>query len=226
MYAEAVDDEKLRLLAYEDRWHFVAILCLKSQGTLDAVDGTLSRRIAVKMGLRVTELDEVKRRLLDVGLIDDNFQPIAWERRQYASDSPSYKAEKQRRYRTKHKALRNGGVTVTTPLPPRTDTDTETDKEKPTRLRAKGSYPDEFETWWSMYPAHRKPSKSEAFKQWKAQHVNGHGSELVAKLQQQIEAGVWDEGHKYCPNAQKYLKERRWEVDITAAVPDWRMEVI
>ncbi len=120
MYAEAIDDEKLRLLAYEDRWHFVAMLCLKSQGTLDNLEN-LDRRIGIKMGLRVAELDEVKRRLMEVDLIDENYQPVAWCRRQYESDSPAYKAAKQRKYRDNHKALRNGDVTVTTALPPRTE---------------------------------------------------------------------------------------------------------
>ena len=30
LYAGIVDDEKLRLLAFEDRWHYVALLALKS----------------------------------------------------------------------------------------------------------------------------------------------------------------------------------------------------
>lgn len=33
-YTEMVDDEKLRLLAFEDRWHYVALLCLKGQGVI------------------------------------------------------------------------------------------------------------------------------------------------------------------------------------------------
>lgn len=127
MYAEAVDDEKLRLLAFEDRWHYVAILCLKSQGTLDNKD-QLERRVGVKLGLRLSELDEVKRRLTEVGLIDENYQPLAWDKRQFVSDFSSYKAEKQKRYREKAKTLRNIDVTVTTALPARTEqnrTDTE-----------------------------------------------------------------------------------------------------
>jgi hypothetical protein len=43
MYSEAVDDEKLRLLAFEDRWHFVAILCCKAKRILDG-DNELTRR--------------------------------------------------------------------------------------------------------------------------------------------------------------------------------------
>lgn len=75
-YAEMVDDEKLRLLAFEDRWHFVALLCLKGQGVLDASDPLMKRKAAVKMGLTLAELEDVARRLSEVELLDvDTFQP-------------------------------------------------------------------------------------------------------------------------------------------------------
>ncbi|EXU79084.1 hypothetical protein AX13_08315 [Comamonas aquatica DA1877] len=35
VYTRMVDDDKLKLLAFEDRWHFVALLCLKGEGLLD-----------------------------------------------------------------------------------------------------------------------------------------------------------------------------------------------
>ena len=87
-YTEMMDDEKLRLLAFEDRWHFVAILCMKGAGILDESGPLLMRKAAVKMGLAVRELDEVARRLSEVGLIDkDTLQPLAWDARQMKSDS-------------------------------------------------------------------------------------------------------------------------------------------
>lgn len=77
MWSEAVDDEKLRLLAFEDRWHFVAILCCKAQGLLDDPGELMQRKVAVKLGLRLRELDEVARRLAEVGLIDiTTLQPL------------------------------------------------------------------------------------------------------------------------------------------------------
>ena len=57
-YTEMVDDEKLRLLAFEDRWHFVALLCLKGQGVLDETGSLLFRKVAVKLGLDVRRLIE------------------------------------------------------------------------------------------------------------------------------------------------------------------------
>lgn len=67
-YTEMVDDEKLRLLAFEDRWHFVALLCLKGKGLLDEGGPLLMRKVALKMGLTLTELAEVMKRLEAVGL--------------------------------------------------------------------------------------------------------------------------------------------------------------
>lgn len=125
MYVESVDDDKLRLLAFEDRWHFVALLCCKAKGILDDAGPLLLRRVSVRLGLSSRELEEVARRLADVGLVEqDTLQPIAWDKRQFVSDCDPTKAERQKRYRESKKdrnALRNATVT-------RIDTDTDTDK--------------------------------------------------------------------------------------------------
>jgi hypothetical protein len=102
MYAEAVDDEKLRLLAFEDRWHFVALLCLKALGTLDSDAPFLERRIGLKLGLQLPQLDELKRRLSEIGLIDDQWQPIAWGKRQFKSDHDAADRKRKQRDRDSH----------------------------------------------------------------------------------------------------------------------------
>jgi hypothetical protein len=76
LYSEAVDDEKLRLLAFEDRWHYVAILCCKCQGILESENKDLMwRKVAVKLGVHVEDLKEIAARLMDVGLVDENLNP-------------------------------------------------------------------------------------------------------------------------------------------------------
>ena len=78
LYSEAVDDEKLRLLAFEDRWHFVAILCCKCQGILDGENtGLIWRKVAVKLGLDMDELRDLHQRLADAGLMDGDMNPSA-----------------------------------------------------------------------------------------------------------------------------------------------------
>lgn len=101
LYGETVDDAKLKLLAFEDRWHYIALLCCKAQGITDNTrPELLDRMIAAKLGLALRELDEVRRRLIEVELIDQDWQPTGWERRQYASDDVSSRV---RRFREKGK---------------------------------------------------------------------------------------------------------------------------
>lgn len=107
-YHEAIDDEKLRLLAFEDRWHFCALLCLKARGLIDDESPTKRRKICVKMGLDTMELDKVAFRLAEVGLIDAaTLQPLAWDERQFLSDNSS---ERVKKYREK---LKSQGRTTT-----------------------------------------------------------------------------------------------------------------
>lgn len=137
LYTETVDDGKLRLLAFEDRWHFIALLCLKGQGLLDEGGPLLMRKVAVKLGLDTRALEEVARRLAEVGLIDqDSLQPLAWDKRQMKSDSSAervkaYRERKKQVNKSDEKAPKTGGdrycnVTVTAQ-----DTDTDTDINKP-----------------------------------------------------------------------------------------------
>lgn len=136
MYSDALDDDKLRLLAFEDRWHFTAVLCMKSSGLLDEPLGELrDRRISVKLGLTLRECDEVRRRLFEVDLIDANWQPIAWERRQYEHDSSAARTRAYRERKAAEKqrekgVLRHSDVTVTTT---EAETEAETDKSKSKR---------------------------------------------------------------------------------------------
>lgn len=113
-YNRMVDDEKLRLLAFEDRWHFMALCCLKNEGLLDEPDGELRRRkIAVRMGLQVRELEEVGRRLREVELIDDNLSPIKWDDLQRPSDNSSERVKKFRQKQRDSKPKRDVTVTET-----------------------------------------------------------------------------------------------------------------
>lgn len=117
LYADTVDDDKLRLLAFEDRWHFIAILCCKAKGIIDSADSLLYRRMAVRLGLSSRELEEVARRLEEVGLVDaTTLQPLNWDKRQFLSDTDPTNAERQKRFRESEKgrnALRNAKVTRT-----------------------------------------------------------------------------------------------------------------
>ncbi len=164
MYAEAVDDDKLRLLAFEDRWHFVALLCLKAGGVLDSDPQTLERRIAVKLGLMPPDVAEVKRRLREIGLIEDNWQPASWGKRQFESDHTG--AERSKRWRRKSK--RHGDVAGTSRKrrsdgPEQNRTDTE-QKEPPAPVNGGTGVTNLDAKAWDRFVAYRieirKPLKS------------------------------------------------------------------
>ena len=132
MYADFLNDPKMIALAFEDQRHFVGVLALKCDGAIDDVaDGNLLDRIvAQRLWIDHAIIRDVKRRLVAAGLIDANWQPLAWDRRQMRSDTDSTAAERQRRYRESRKgnALRhapsNAAVT-------RLDTDTDTESPLP-----------------------------------------------------------------------------------------------
>ena len=105
VYTEIIDDEKIRLLAFEDRWHYIALLACKRAGMLDAGDqpGMLLRKLSVKLGLAVREVEAALARLEEVGLVDaGTAQPTGWDERQFEkSDSSS---ERVRRHRARRAA--------------------------------------------------------------------------------------------------------------------------
>jgi hypothetical protein len=167
-YKDAVDDAKLRMLAFEDRWHFVALLCCKAQGLLDA-DADLQRmrrKVGVKLGVDSMTLDEIERRLVVEGLIEPKtLQPIAWAKRQFRSDADPTNASRQARHRERLQHS-NGQVTGL-------DTEADTDKEEggkpPSRAgKRRYEYSADFETAWSLYPRRPNNNKLAAWSAWQA----------------------------------------------------------
>jgi hypothetical protein len=165
MYVDFLNDPKMIALAFEDQRHFIGVLALKSDGVLDSgCDANLLDRIvAQRLWIDHAAIGEVKKRLVAGGLIDADWQPIAWERRQFKSDRDATAAERARRYRESrrvtdasrvtdalHRAERHGPVT-------RLDTDTDTDTEKeekkervrsPVGSRLPTDFPTQAEVEW------------------------------------------------------------------------------
>lgn len=143
LWVDAVDDEKLMLLAFEDRWHFVAILCLKRKGILDVDEppALRDRKVAAKLGVDARTADEIRRRLMEVDLVDEHWQPHGWSNRQFASDVDSTATERKQRQRDRE---RHGPVTRDsrashTAQSQIQSTDTESEKKEEGEVRAKRS---------------------------------------------------------------------------------------
>jgi len=128
-YTRMLDDDKIKLLAFEDRWHYVALCHMKRAGILDSDAPHRDRRIAGKLELSVPAALEAKRRIADVGLIDDDWHPSAWSRCQFESDGSG--AERMRKHRSKKSVKRysDNGVTSRVTKSDAIDSETESDKE-------------------------------------------------------------------------------------------------
>lgn len=109
LYHDFLKDEKIISLAFEDQRHYIGILILKSEGTLDKnVDMVLLDRIvAQNLWIDHAIIREIKKRLIDIGLIDNDWQPLGWDNRQYPSDKDTTNAQRQRDYRARKKAEKN-----------------------------------------------------------------------------------------------------------------------
>jgi hypothetical protein len=191
--------------------------CSKSQTTK-----TFLRMIAIKLGIQVLDLEEVKRRLMDVGLIDDLFQPVGWSKHQYLSDTSAERVRKHRAAKKETPVKRFSNVTVT---PPETETDTDTETETEVKHsvevstasdKTKSCYSTEFEQFWKAYPSDRRGSKKRAYIEWRK--VNADKGLIIGDLVQRTRSDrlFIDDGGKYVPHAERWLSGERWESGIRA----------
>lgn len=107
LYHEFADDPKIQMLAFEDQRHYVMVLCLKGRGVIDSNTPTAEyreRMIAKALGLDPLTSREVKFRLMEPGLIDEQWQPVKWADRQFESDTSTTRVQK---YRDKRKRFGN-----------------------------------------------------------------------------------------------------------------------
>lgn len=122
MYSEFATDPKVQMLSEADQRRFLMLLCLRcSNGDVTLQDA----ECAFQMRISEAEYAQTKAVLVARGLIDEDNQPTAWEKRQYRSDSSKFRVSSHRE-RKRKEAKTNCNVTVT---PQIQITDTETDTE-------------------------------------------------------------------------------------------------
>lgn len=207
MYTDFLRDPKLLSLAFEDQRHFIAVLALKSDGTLDngASGALLDRMVAQFIWVDHSAIHEVKRRLMDAELLDEDWQPLGWDKRQFVSDHDPSGAERQRRHREKKRnALRNGDDNAAVTLPDTdTDTDTESDKNPPNPPGG------DFAEFWSRYP--KRVGKGAAEKAWGKLKAPDRDAALDDLSKRPDNDPQWlKESGRFVPNPSTYLNQKRW----------------
>ena len=123
MYSEFAHDPKIQSMSESYQRRLIMLFCLRSCDVL----GTLhSDDIAFHLRITSEEMEETKKVFLAKGFIDKYWNILNWEKRQYVSDSSTYRT---RKYRERAKNVtgtsqeRHGDALDT-------DTDTETDKKR------------------------------------------------------------------------------------------------
>lgn len=199
LYTELAQHPRLRILAFEDRWHYVSLMCAKADGTLDQ-DATLrDKMLSVHLGLSAVEMDAVKDRLLDVDLITSDWDIINWDDKQ-SSDATG--AARKRRQRAKEKLskekelrIKNKEQNVTVTGQSRDSHGTEKD--------------DQIAKNWSLFP--KKIAKSKAVS--KMSNMDMATLQLIEK---DLRSREWSSDPRYILHPSTYLNNERWLDEVSA----------
>ena len=145
-YHEFSGDPVVQCLAFEDQRHFVMVLCLKCSGFLDREFPNAefrNRMICRALGLDTIAGTEALRRLSEVGLVRQDWQPAAWDKRQFASDVSTGRVK---RFRSKPQKSE--------------DSDTDTDTEGNVSRNVSPTFHDSLpQTEWQEWIAFRKTKR-------------------------------------------------------------------
>lgn len=120
MYAEFAHDPKVQIMPEVMQRRYIMLMCLRCNG-----DVTLHEtEIAFALRISDDELAATKALFLSKGFIDESWNLLNWEKRQFASDTSAARVAK---HRNKLKQARNADVTLHETKSNVLDTDTDTD---------------------------------------------------------------------------------------------------
>ena len=123
MYAEFASDAKVQIMPENMQRRLLMLFCLRCGNVSETLHET---ELAFALRISDDELQETKALFLRKGFIDEGWNILNWDKRQYKSDTST---ERVRRHRTKYETLPKRKCNVSE-TPPDTDTDTDTEKEE------------------------------------------------------------------------------------------------
>jgi len=182
-YSEFSHDPKVQMMSEAMQRRYIMVMCLRCSNDLVTLHET---EIAFHLRISDAELADTKALFISKGFIDDQWNLVNWDKRQYKSDSS---AERVARHRKTKKESSNVDVTLQKQKSNALDTDTDTDKEteeskaladKPPKQSRKHRLPDDF----VPNDAHRDSASKKSldlqaeFEQFKFHH-RSKGSTMV-----------------------------------------------
>lgn len=109
MYAEFATDAKVQMLTEAMQRRYLMLMCLRCSNALETLHDD---EIAFQLRISDEELAETKALFVRKGFIDDAWNLLNWDKRQFSSDSS---VERVRRHREKRKA---SGLVAQLTIPP------------------------------------------------------------------------------------------------------------
>ena len=196
LYPEIANHPRLRILSFEDRWHYVSLMCAKADGTLDQPNDKLrDQMLSVHLGLSPVEMAAVKERLMDVELISQDWDIINWEDKQ-SSDATG--AARKRRQRAREKLAKEEELRNKNKEQNVTVTGQSRDIEKEETV----------ERIWKLFP--KKVAKARCVKKLEKLSMTS-----LAEIEKDLRARVWPTETRYILNPETYINQERWLDEIS-----------
>lgn len=162
MYSEFADDPKVQMMPEVMQRRLTMLMCLKCKGRL----GKLSdMEIAFELRISTADASDTKSLFLAQEFIDDKWDLVNWNKRQFLSDSSTDRVRRHRTNRIKkqdetlHETKRN--VTVTAPEQNRTEQNLSDAKASSPRRSVGGDKPTRITPEMSIY---REYPRKEGFR--------------------------------------------------------------
>jgi hypothetical protein len=185
----------------------VMVFCMRASNSLVTLHET---EIAFQLRVSDDELKETKRLFVSKGFIDESWNVLNWDKRQFRSDSS---AERVSRHREKKRKESNGDVTLQKQR-------SNAPEQNRTEQITTSSADELFNKFWQAYPRHT--AKQNARKAWDKLKLVPDDPRLQA-----IEIGLlrakqsrdWlkDSG-QFIPHAATWLNGARWNDDYSVGV--------
>lgn len=196
LYPEIANHPRLRILSFEDRWHYISVMCAKADGTLDQANAKLrDQMLSVHLGLTPVEMAQVKERLMDVELIADDWDIINWEDKQ-STDATG--AARKRRQRAREKLAKEEELRNKNKEQNVTVTGQSRDIEKEETV----------ERIWKLFP--KKVAKAKCVKK-----LTKLDKPTLALIEKDLRARVWPTETRYILNPETYINQERWLDEIS-----------
>lgn len=127
MYAEFATDPKVQMLTEAMQRRYLMLMCMRCSNSLVTLQDD---EVAFQLRIDVAQLAETKQLFIAKGFIDDQWNLLNWDKRQFASDSSAQRVAKHRAAKkAEEKQGGNGDVTLLKRNDNALDTDTDTEDE-------------------------------------------------------------------------------------------------